>query len=139
MAPSRALLALACVLAYALAFVGACARWGSAPASHTADQCRACRGDWAVHGLAPEPSCDCRTADAGKRCTDGADCEGSCVAASEDPERQVVEPGPQPRGFFVGKCSEFVTVWGCHRIIQRGARARGPQPLADSPTMLCVD
>ena len=134
MAPARATLVLACALASA----GACARMTSAP-QHTPDTCRACRGDWAVHGLAPEPSCDCRTVDAGKRCTDGADCQGMCVASPEDPEGEVVKDGPNPRGYFVGKCSAFKTVWGCNRIIQRGTRARGPQPLVEPPTMMCVD
>ena len=104
----------------------------------TADECKACRGDWGRHGLAEQESCNCRTNDGGKRCTDGGDCQGMCVA-SEEPEREQVEPGPPARGFFVGRCSELMTAFGCNRIIDRGARARGPVPLADPPQMICVD
>jgi hypothetical protein len=61
------------------------------------------------------------------------------VIARGDPEREVVEAGPPPRGFFVGHCSELVTVWGCNRLITRGTRAAGPVPLTDEPMMMCVD
>jgi hypothetical protein len=122
-------------------FVG-CARTPPPAAARpplTEAQCRTCAGDWGVHGLAQAPSCNCHTADGGKRCTDGADCQGACVAAPEDPEREVVEPGPPPRGFFVGRCSTVMTVYGCNRIIGRGAHARGPASLDEPPSMLCVD
>jgi hypothetical protein len=104
----------------------------------TPDACRACRGDWGVHGLADKETCNCRTTDAGKRCRDGADCQGMCIAA-EIPEREVTAPGPPPRGYFVGRCSELVTVFGCNRIVDRGVLARGPVPLAEPPQMICVD
>ena len=104
-----------------------------------ADECRACRGDWGVHGLSGVPSCNCHTTDGGKRCTDGADCQGMCVIAPGDPEREVVDPGPPSRGFFVGHCSDLMTVWGCNRLITRGTRAAGPAPLAEEPMMMCVD
>jgi hypothetical protein len=104
----------------------------------TPEACRACRGIWDVHGISQEKSCDCRTHDGGKRCRDGAECEGMCVAADE-PETEVVAAGPPPRGFFVGRCSDLVTVFGCIRLIDRGAVARGPGSLADPPPQLCVD
>ena len=108
------------------------------PAPRTPEDCRACRGDWGVHGLAGVASCNCRTTDGGKRCKDGADCQGMCIAA-EEPEREEVDPGPPARGFFVGRCSELTTVYGCNRIIDRGTRTKGPVPLAEPPQMLCVD
>ena len=109
------------------------------PAPRTPEDCRACRGDWGVHGLAGVASCNCRTTDGGKRCTDGADCQGMCIASQDQPERDVTEAGPPPRGFFVGRCSELMTVFGCNRLIPRGARAHGPVPLSEEPMMMCVD
>src|SRR5207342_1925941 len=102
----------------------------------TPEACRACRGDWGVHGLADKETCNCRTTDGGKRCRDGGECQGMCIAA-ETPEREVTALGPPPRGFFAGRCSELVTVFGCNRIIDRGALARGPVPLAEPPMMIC--
>lgn len=104
----------------------------------TANGCRACNGVWGVHGIAPEESCNCRTTDGGKRCRDGADCQGMCIAA-EEPEREVVDSGPPARGYFLGRCSELVTVFGCNRIINRGAAAQGPVPLSEMPSSMCVD
>jgi hypothetical protein len=114
-----------------------------APVTHppptTAEACRLCRGDWGIHGLLQTETCNCRTNDGGKRCTDGADCQGVCVAGADAPEREVVSPGPPARGFFVGRCSELVTVYGCIRIIDRGVRAVGPTELGEPPGAICVD
>jgi hypothetical protein len=104
----------------------------------TEDACRSCNGLWGVHGLSQTPSCNCRTTDGGKRCRDGAECQGLCIAGDE-PERETVEAGPPARGYFVGKCSETVTVFGCMRLIDRGALSHGPVPLAEPPAQLCID
>jgi hypothetical protein len=104
----------------------------------TEQGCRTCNGVWDVHGIATTKSCNCRTRDGGKRCRDGADCQGMCIAADE-PEREVVDKGPPPRGYFVGRCSDLVTVYGCNRLIDRGAGARPPVPLAEPPPQMCVD
>jgi hypothetical protein len=109
------------------------------PSPRTADQCKAaCNGVWDVHGIAAEKSCNCRTRDGGKRCRDGADCQGMCITA-EEPEREIVEEGPPTRGFFVGRCSDVVTVFGCNRQIAHGAAARGPVSLTEPPPSMCVD
>jgi hypothetical protein len=104
---------------------------------HTAEECKACDGIWG-RGIAQVDFCNCRTHDRGKRCRDGEECEGMCIAADE-PERDLVEAGPPLRGFFVGRCSELVTQFGCTRLIARGAAARGPQPLDSPPAVVCVD
>src|SRR5688500_13724755 len=90
------------------------------PRPTTEEGCRACNGLGAVHGLATTPACNCRTRDAGKQCRDGSECEGMCVAA-EQPERVVVSAGPPPQGYYMGRCSSLVTVFGCNRLIDRGA------------------
>jgi len=104
----------------------------------SAQGCRACNGIWAVHGIATVESCNCRTHDGGKRCRDGAECEGACVAA-ELPEREIVSAGPPAQGYFVGRCSDLMTVFGCNRFIERGAATAGPASLAEPPAMMCVD
>jgi hypothetical protein len=99
--------------------------------------CKACGGVWAPHGISTKPSCNCATSDGGKRCKDGAECEGVCVAAGE-PEREVVDPGPPPRGFFVGRCSKTVAIFGCYRPIERGASATHAD-LTTPPQTICAD
>jgi hypothetical protein len=132
-----------------IAACGACRRAGTVPPAapvpprvstppSTKEACRSCRGIWAVHGLDEEESCNCRTTDAGKRCRDGADCQGVCVAA-ERPETEAVVAGPPARGFFIGRCSELMIVLGCSRIIERGATAHGPMLLAEPPPIICQD
>lgn len=109
----------------------------------TVDACRACNGDWGMHGLSDTisqtESCDCRTNDGGKRCTDGIDCQGMCVANADNPAYDVVDIGPPARGFLVGRCSEFVTAFGCNALIDAGARDDGPVFVAAAPPVLCVD
>jgi hypothetical protein len=105
----------------------------------TPEGCRACRGLWAVHGLDDKPSCNCRTADAGKRCRDGRDCQGMCIVSADKPEVELLQAGPPARGFFVGHCSALVTVFGCNRLLERGASAAGPGPVAEPPPTICVD
>lgn len=114
----------------------------SLPAQPTAGDeasCRACNGEWGVHGIAEMESCNCRTCDGRKRCTDGADCQGMCIADVDNPEYELVEAGPPARGFLVGRCSDLVTVFGCNAHVDAGARASGPVSLAEPPPELCVD
>jgi hypothetical protein len=51
----------------------------------------------------------------------------------------VAQPGPPARGFFVGRCSNYETTFGCFRVIERGARAKGPQPEEEAAHHICVD
>jgi len=82
-------------------------------------------------------SCLCRTTDLGKDCRDKAECQGECLL---DPVRtDVVSKGPPATGYFIGKCSEFVTTFGCTRRIQEGTKGRGPVDLNDPPPAICLD
>jgi len=67
------------------------------------DACEACNGDFDSHGMLGIVSCLCRTADAGRPCDDGNDCEGKCISGES--------------GFT---CSEFFTVFGCHSYLPPG-------------------
>jgi len=103
----------------------------------TAEGCRACRGDFGVHGLGGTPRCLCRTHDAGKRCRAKDDCDGACLADAG--EREVTDPGPPARGYFLGKCSEFRTTFGCHRYLSRRREQPGPVALDAPPSEICAD
>lgn len=103
----------------------------------TDEACRACAGEWSVHGLAIQPSCLCPTRDVDKRCRDGAECEGQCLA--DGGEREVTVAGPPARGYFVGKCSRYRTSFGCHRYIAAGASRANPVPLDEEPGQICAD
>jgi|GEM_PF-7019293 len=110
----------------------------SHPSATTQEQCRACNGVWGRHGLAQVEGCNCRTKDAGKVCRHGSECESVCVV-SDTPEREVVDPGPPPRGFFVGRCAEFVTPFGCARTLGKTADPKALVPLDEPPMKVCVD
>jgi hypothetical protein len=139
----RRCLPLALVLLF---FSGCCAHAAppaaAAPAARgaeptTAEGCRSCGGEWAVHGIIQEPSCLCPTTDAGKRCRDGGECQGQCLA--DEGDREVTDPGPPARGYFVGKCSRFRGNFGCHRPLSAGALKAGPIALDQPPAQLCAD
>lgn len=100
--------------------------------------CDACQGLWAKHGIAETEVCICKTKDGGKTCRDGSECEGNCLVA-EDAKFEAIVPGPPPRGFYTGKCSEYDTTFGCHRSIPNGVRAGGPVPVEQAAQHLCVD
>jgi hypothetical protein len=108
--------------------------------AETEGECRACNGEWGVHGLLDKPSCLCRTHDVGKVCKDGGDCEGECVVDDMKPEVAVTDPGPPARGYFLGRCSAFDHFFGCRARLPAGAKAHGPvrldQELAEH---VCVD
>jgi len=117
----------------------ATARGGAAPTAfqppNTEDACRACNGKWAVHGLAQTPSCLCRTHDVGRRCRGKDECEGDCLGDAG--EREVTQPGPPPLGFWVGRCSEFHTTFGCHVFL--APRVGEPVRLDVPAEQLCAD
>jgi hypothetical protein len=102
------------------------------------EECRACNGAWGRHGLVQTEGCNCRTKDAGKICRHGSECESVCVA-KETPDQEVVDKGPPARGFFLGQCAEFVTPFGCARIIDKSGDAKAPVLLDEPPMKLCVD
>ena len=99
-------------------------------------ECRACKGEWGVHGLAQTTSCLCRTHDAGKSCKDGLECEGECEVV--DGKMEVTDPGPPKRGYFVGRCTEFDHVFGCRKLLMDGAAAK-PANLEEALAETCVD
>jgi hypothetical protein len=102
-----------------------------------AAECAQCKGQWGIHGMAQVETCLCRTRDAGKECRDGLDCEGECEV--KDGRTEVTDPGPPPRGYFLGRCTEFDRVFGCRKLLMDGTHARGPVPLDEPLGELCID
>jgi len=100
--------------------------------------CDACGGQWAVHGIEQVEGCICRTKDGGKACRDGTECEGSCLV-KDDAKFETVEPGPPPRGHYVGRCADYDTTFGCNRMIPNGVRAKGPLAVEEAAKTFCVD
>ncbi|MBS7458042.1 hypothetical protein [Coralloluteibacterium stylophorae] len=94
----------------------------AAPAAGGADSEAACLADggtWAQHGRLAVMSCARPTADAGRMCRDGSDCETACIA----PEG--VEDGTPT----AGTCHASDKLFGCHTRVTDGVA--GPS--------LCID
>lgn len=108
------------------------------PRPTTKAGCDACQGKWERHGIAEAESCICKTKDGGKTCKDGADCEGACIVA-DDAKFEVAVPGNPPKGFYVGRCADYDTTFGCYRLISKGATKDGPVAADDLAHRLCVD
>ena len=112
------------------------------------DRCRECDGEWGRHGLLQLEGCRCRAADAGEECRDGRDCEGLCLYERFEvtqPERPLSCVGEScsyafAMGVPVGRCSEFVTMFGCHSYLPDGIAERGPFPARSyRASHVCVD
>jgi hypothetical protein len=102
----------------------------------TEEGCRACNGVFGPQGIDPNPRCVCRTKDPGKKCRGKEECEGDCIGDLGD--REVTQPGPPPLGFWIGRCSELRTTFGCH-VFLPGKPPGAPVRLDEEPTKMCVD
>ena len=101
----------------------------------TEEGCRACNGVFGQHGIEPTRRCICRTGDAGKKCRGKDDCEGQCIGDGGD--REVTQPGPPPLGFWIGRCGELRTTFGCHVFLP--PKSAEPVRLDEAPQQLCAD
>jgi hypothetical protein len=104
----------------------------------TKEQCDACGGLWAVHGIHPAESCICPTRDSGQTCLDGRDCVGQCLVDADAPF-EIMTEGTPPRGFYYGKCSAYDTTFGCNRVIPDGTEEALPLPAEEAAPTLCID
>ncbi|MEZ0470721.1 hypothetical protein [Luteimonas salinilitoris] len=68
-------------------------------------------GQWTQLGRAPVKQCLLRTTDAGKACTDGAQCEGLCLASE----------GSEDGATVSGTCSADTNRFGCQQRMTDGA------------------
>jgi hypothetical protein len=104
----------------------------------TKGACDDCQGLWGVHGIGEVETCICRTADAGQACFDGSDCQGQCLVENEA-AFQVTREGSPPVGFYAGRCSEYVTTFGCHLMIPNGTDSRLPLASDQAALHVCID
>ena len=101
----------------------------------TEEGCKACNGVFGQHGIDPTPRCVCRTKDAGKKCRGKDDCEGECLGDGSD--KEVTQAGPPPLGFWLGRCAELRTTFGCHVFLP--PKSAQPVRLDEAPGQMCVD
>lgn len=129
----------------ALALLGACAPGetpvadegvgprAEAPSTQARAECRARGGEMQRVGLLGSWQCIVRYADAGKRCTDGDQCQGDCRAAdTRPPPPRAGEPVPSrpaPQPVTEGVCQADSNQFGCYAVVEDGRAA----------PMICVD
>ena len=73
-------------------------------------QCESAGGRYGPHGKAQRVFCICPTPDEGKPCTDAEDCSGYCECHNAQDTR--------------GKCSKWVTQYGCTCKVYKGKGRR---------------
>jgi hypothetical protein len=109
-------------------------------------RCRECNGDWGRHGLLGLEGCLCRTRDAGRECRDGRECEGTCLYERSEKVQEASESCSD--GYcnvtlemlvLVGRCSEFVTTFGCHHYLPDGISEKGPFMTSYPAPYRCCD
>lgn len=106
----------------ALSLLAACAPAAQtpAPAAQSADaSCAARGGAMQPVGRLQRPTCVVPYADAGKTCSDKADCQGACIA----------EGNLEAQGATTGQCQKTNVQFGCYAKIV-GGKATGA---------ICVD
>jgi hypothetical protein len=108
------------------------------PRPTTKEQCDACQGLWAAHGIEPEETCICKANDEGRECTDGKDCAGECLL-DDDAEFHVMDPGTPERGYYKGHCASYDTTFGCFRHIPDDIQSHLPLAPEEAGEFICVD
>jgi hypothetical protein len=108
------------------------------PRPSTLEECAACHGLWAVHGIEPVETCICKTHDEGHDCTDGSDCQGECLLA-DDAVFHVMDQGDPPRGYYQGQCASYDTTFGCFRHVPPGIETELPLTADEAGPYVCVD
>jgi len=97
----------------ALSLLAACApaAQAPAPAAQSADaSCAARGGTMQPVGRLQRPTCVVPYADAGKTCSDKADCQGACIA----------EGNLEAQGATTGQCQKTNVQFGCYAKIVGG-------------------
>lgn len=74
--------------------------------SQSEKECLEKGGKWGKLGLSPKEECNLPTSDSGEKCTDGSECEGSCIG--------------ERAGVTSGKCSKWTIVRGCYPFVSNG-------------------
>ncbi len=100
-----------------LALLAACSSTGGTPTNGAAAQpaateaaCTQQGGEWTQLGRLPAKRCLLKTADAGKACSDSAQCEGGCLAPA----------GTADGAQVAGTCSIDNNPFGCTQRVRDG-------------------
>lgn len=106
-------LSLLATASLALSLLAACAPSapGPQPTAQSADaSCAARGGSMQPVGRIQRPACVVPYADAGKTCSDKADCQGACIA----------EGNLEAQGAVTGQCQKTNVQFGCYARIVDG-------------------
>jgi hypothetical protein len=82
-------------------------------------ECTERGGTWRAVGILPQKICVLPTGDAGRTCGDGGECEGTCLAALSEAERDAVMRRHQTI-VTTGQCSPAIPLVGCLAIVREG-------------------
>lgn len=85
----------------------------------TVEDCARVGGRWGPAGLFPKPICRVPTRDGGRVCADDGECEGSCLAALTQAQREQVVRARQKLP-TLGQCTPAVPVFGCQAVVRQG-------------------
>lgn len=80
--------------------------------------CRTAGGHWGLAGLSRNPICRMPTRDGGQMCTDGAECDGLCLAKPSEAQLRLIRLGIPVA--TAGTCTPTVQVFGCVAIVRQG-------------------
>lgn len=86
----------------------------------TSEDCATAGGRWGRVGLFPKLICRVPTRDAGRACGDESECEGSCLAALTQEQRDLVVRMRQKLA-TMGQCTPMAPVFGCQAIVRQGS------------------
>lgn len=94
------------------------------------EDCEAAGGSWEVAGISGEYFCNEVTADAGDKCYNGSECEGSCIIDEDDLTQEQRDRLEKNESISThGYCSNRKMLYGCYYFVEAG--------LVDG--MLCID
>ena len=72
------------------------------------ESCKKVSGSWTRLGVSSSYTCDLKSNDVNKICTDNTQCEGSCLLRSWN------ETTHEP----IGSCSEYLINYGCYSYLE---------------------
>lgn len=96
--------------------VRACGERSAIPKSEP--ECLRAGGRWGRVGIFPTPICVVPTADAGRICGDGGECEGACLAVPSAAERARI--AARTPVALTGRCTDRRPVFGCMYRVEAG-------------------
>jgi hypothetical protein len=88
----------------------------------TRPACDSAGGTWGKFGLFPREICRVPTHDAGRKCADADECEGTCLAAPTRAQLDRLRKHEKLR--MDGQCTPHVPMFGCMAVVEKGLVSR---------------